>query len=238
MKIAAFRGFVLKTVNLSTSRQILVAYTQHGGKRQGIFRISKKHPRAYLTPLTLLQFQLRGKEQQSLPAVIEPSLERHCFDFAGDYLGLTLLHHWASLVDASQAELQEDERVFRLLDHCQQHLDLTQKEKLPLQNLYFETWLLHFAGILPKPTHSEPPETATVPSSKRKDLEQHYLAFDPAILMRVFQQNIEDFASISLQCDPLTAAMQQLEGMWHHFLGHPIKTHASLQNRFKERGLL
>lgn len=240
MQTQRYRGFVIKTVPLSASRHIMVAFTQNGGKRQGIFRVSKQHPQAYLSPFTLLEFQLKGRQTQQLPSIIAPQLERHYFNIAGDYCSLSLLHHWANLVDASQAESQEDHGVFRLIDHCLTHLSLEKSGLFPLQNLYFEVWLLHFAGVLPKP-RSQNTTTGTSPTEqafKKSDLERTYQALDPRLLMRIFQQNIEDFASVSLQCEALTRAMVLLEHMWHHYLGRPVKTHAHLQNRFKERGLL
>jgi len=237
MRTEAYRGFVLKSVALSTHRHILVAFTEKGGKRQGVFRVGKANPRAYLTPLTLLSFQLRGKEQQALPTLLAPNLERHHFDFAADFLGLTLLSHWALLVDACQPEAQEDERVFRLLNHSLLSLDSNRIRALPAQNLYFELWLLHFAGVLPRVRAQTARITEDSTASGGRDLESLYEELNQGLLAAVFQQKIEDFVEVGLQCGALARETQILERIWVHFLGRNLKSHSRLLDRYKERGL-
>lgn len=238
MRTEAFRGFVLKSVALSTHRHILVTFTEKGGKRQGIFRVGKTNPRAYLTPLTLLQFQLRGKEQQHLPTLLAPNLERHHYDFAADYLGLSLLAHWACLVEACMPEAQEDERVFRLMNHSLLSLTPKQIRTLPAKNLYFELWLLHFAGVLPRIRPPTAPSGSNGGESGGRDLERLYEEMDQGPLAAVFQQKIEDFAELGLQCGALARDTEILERIWVHFLGRDLKSHSGLLDRFKERGLL
>lgn len=238
MQIESLRGFVLRTVPLSTSQRILTVFTESCGKRQGIFRVSKRNPLAYTSPMSLLQFHLRGKEHQQLPLLEDLSLERHFFNLAGDYLGLTLLHHWADLVNFSSADAHEEPYTFRLLNHCLSHLDKQRPNLFPMQDLYFQCWLLHFAGVLPRPKEGKSIQVPASSMSQPRDLEQTYSAMDHAILNRVFQQNLGDFTAVSLEYGVLAKSLELLEGMWLLFLGRPVKTHGLLQNQFKERGLL
>ena len=241
MTVEKFKGFVLHHTPLTASREIVTFFTETGGKRKGTLRLTKKQGRAYLAPLTCLRFQLAGKEQQELKRIGELSLEHHHFDFAADYLGLTFLEHWAFLVLSSQPEEHEDERVFRLLDHCLKSFDgPNPPAELPLKNLYFEAWLLHFCGMLPRrrgPVRAEGCLVSAVEASEPGET-RHGRSLDTPLMRQIFQVTIEDLVGNRLKLGSLTKTYEVLGKMWEQFLAKQLKTRTLLVTRFKERRLM
>ena len=129
-----FTGFVLESFPLSDHRHVVTVFTETGGKRKGVFRVSKTQPQAYLTPLTRLSFQLSGKEHHELTTMSQVSLEAHVYEVGSRYAGLILLQHWCFLLKQSQPEEHEDAKVFRLVSHCVSNLrGMADKKKLSLE---------------------------------------------------------------------------------------------------------
>lgn len=231
-----FQGYVLQYQALSDHRFIVALFTESGGRRKGVFRVSKSQPRAYLTPMTLLGFQLSGKEQQELKSMSQVSLEAHYFDLAAHYTGLLLIQHWAFLIGQSQPEEQEDPRVYRLLTHClQQAAKPGEVEILAACNLYFETWLLHFCGVLARPARdAQTPDAKTHPAPV-SDEARLGKSLDRDELRRVFQQRVEDFVQDALQLGSLAETQEVLGKIWQHFLGRDLRIRRLFTARLEER---
>ncbi len=230
-----FQGFVLQCHALSAHRFVVSLFTESGGRRKGVFRVTKAQPQAYLTPMTLLGFQLSGKEQQELKAISQVSLVRHFFDLAADYSGLLLIQHWAFLIQQTQPAEQEEPRVYRLLEHCLKQAARSKKGSFSACNLYFEIWLLHFCGMLPRPARgpqTSEPTTVPPPVSGEARLGR---SLDRDTLHRVFQQRIEDFARDALQLGSLAETQEVLGKIWQHFLSRDLKTRRLLTARLEER---
>ena len=237
MRIEKLTGFVLQQIPIRSSRYIVTLFTRECGKRQGVLYLSKKQTRACLTPLTRLRFQLSGKEHQDLKKISEVNLERHFFDVAANYLGLLLLHHWSWLIDQSQPAEQGDERVFRLLDHCLGDLNPEDHGLFPIKNLYFETWLLHFCGVLPR--GQAPAQTANhLETNELSEEARLWRSLDHKITRQIFQVKIEDLTLNELKLGSLNKTLAVLGKMWERFLGKELKTRALLSSQFKERRLL
>jgi len=219
-------GFVLSSHPLSASRSVVALFTRTGGKRQGVMRLTKAQPAAYLSPLACLSFQLTGKEHQELMRISQLSLESHCFQAAAAYPGLALLQHWANLVARSQPEAHEDERVFRLLDHCLASVRANADPRLgPARNVYFETWLLHFCGVAPRGGGDDGEST--------HNDEALWRAIDPALTAAVFRHKLDAFAAGAPPPAALTAPLEALDEIWTHFLGKPLRTRPPLIAQFQ-----
>lgn len=223
-----FEGFVLKQKELSSSRFILTLYTKNWGKRQGIYRVSKKEGRAYMTPLNKVLGQIFGKEHQELKKISELSLITSNYELGSNYLGLCLLQHWASLIDYSQAIDQPEETIYRLLSHC---CDFMQKnaeiENIALYNLYFETWLLHLCGVLPR--HLAPMELHDPQERLMSDL------LNSPLIRRIFQVRIEQLGRDVLKLGSLDRTTEVLGKMWMSFLDRELKIRKILLSQIKER---
>lgn len=231
------RGFVLEQVQLSDHRFVVQLFSQCSGRRKGVFRMSKQQPQALLTPLSLWRCQLQGREHQELKTIAQVNLESHCYDVGTSYLGLNLLHHMAKLLVWSQPEGQVDERVFRLVNHVlgllrsQSMAQLAQPGFLPAVHAYFEIWLLHFAGVLPRPAHKADPSIAVTQESKIGQ------QLPTSLLCATFERTVEDFTSDALQLGSLSQAHQTLGKFWEHFLSRELKTRNLLTRQFQERRL-
>ena len=217
---------------------IVAIFSKERGVVRGVMRVTKKQPPAYLASLTKLNFQLRGKEQSDLPSINETSLVKHHFDLASTYLGLSLCQHWAFLLLHSQPENHPDNRVFRLIDHVMSSINPILSPMWAMkQNLYFEAWLLHFCGALPRkqqklttPNNSQCPSTnALSPEMKR------YLALEDHLLKHLFEQNIEQFTKVELKYEVLAETARVLGQMWEHFLARDLKPRKILLNQLKEK---
>jgi len=238
MILEKHKGYVIGTTPLSTSRTIVTLYTFRSGKRKGILRLTRR-TRAYLGPLLLLNFQLRGKEHQELLGMDEVSLESHQFDLASDYLGLTLLQHWAFLLDRSQADGHGDERVFRLLGHCLEKCrERPDPNTFPRVNLYLEVWLLHFAGLLPRGQALSTATGLTATDLPGADETTLWRALDSKILCAVFQTTLGDFLADALQLETLVETQRVLGLIWERFLGYRLKTRELLIKQLEKRSQL
>lgn len=237
------RGFVIHHTRLSASRYILHLFTEDEGHRALILRTSKKVTTVYLTPLCQVECELSGKQHQNLHQIKEIRLRDHNFDVAGNYLGLSLLHHWAWLIHQSQPEGQPDERVTRLLEHLTGFLNRTRQAgtltpaMMPHLNAYLETWLLVFAGVFSRSPHSM--------QHMLQDLAEHsarqpppWQPGDTNYTAQLFQLKIEPFLDFALQWGALTRLHRALGDIWEHFLAKPIKTRTNLVHQFNERRLL
>ena len=230
MHTEKFKGFVLQHFPISDSRSVVSLFTLAGGKRKAVFRASKKQSKAYLSPLTELHFQLSGREHQELKTMSQVSLEAQNFDAATHYCGLTLLQHWAFLLDRSQPDEHEDERVYRLLRHALDSLPANPKpEQLSARNLYFETWLLHFCGMLSRNPRLVNYGGQGDPSGDISPAVFH-------VLRQVFEQRIEDFAGNALKLGSLAQAYKVLGRLWEQFLNVEIKTGKLLLQQLNLRG--
>jgi len=230
-------GFVLGSTQMRSTRHIVTLFTEQGGKRRGVYSLGRGDSRAYIAPLTCLAFSLRGKEFADLATISQVSLEYHLYEAGGDYLGLCLLEHWSFLVDKSQAEHHVDGRVFRLLDHCLRFLRAAPRQSYLRCNLYFEVWLLHFAGMLPRTgiergffsvSEERRPATAAAPGALH--------GLDAAVLRPIFQQKIEEYCQDDLKLGSLAAATEALGRLWEAFLARELTTRRLLLRRFEERG--
>ncbi|CAM2008262.1 recombination protein O N-terminal domain-containing protein [Acanthopleuribacter pedis] len=237
------QGFVVHHTRLSASRYIVHVFTEEEGQRALILRTSKKVTMVYLTPLCRVACELSGKQHQNLHQIREIRLLDHNFDVAGNYLGLSLMHHWGWLIHQSQPEGQEDARVTRLLIHLMDFLARRQKAgkllpgMMPHLNAYLETWLLVFAGVF-----SRDPQSL---QWLLQDLAENHgirpapwLPGDTDYTTQLFELKIEPFLDYALQWGALTRLHRALGDIWEHFLAKPIKTRANLVHQFNERRLL
>ncbi len=227
-------GYVLASAPLTASRLIVSLFTRTGGKRKGVLRLDKRQTRAFLTPMARLSFQLTGKEHQELKTLGQANLEFHRYDLAADYLGLCLLQHWAHLVDLSQPEHHEDDRVYRLLTHCLESLDANPEPAiLTAKNLFFEAWLLHFCGMLPRNGGAPEPDEGEPPPTARES--RLWRALDPSLTAKLFRRTIHDFAADAPAANRLSPAVETLGALWEHFLAKPVKTRTVLLACLRER---
>lgn len=236
-------GYVVHHVQLSANRYILSLFSDDEGLRSLILRTNKKVSTVYLTPLCRVACEFSGKQHQNLHQIREIQLHDHAFDMAGDYLGLSLMHHWAWLVYQSQPEGQADERVTRLLHHLVTYLaGFTRTNKpapavWPHLNLYVESWLLVFAGVF-----SRHPDSVQL--FLRELTENHevqappWLPSDTDYTAQLFQLKIEPFLDFALKWGALTRLHRALGNIWEYFLAKPLKTRQNLDHQFKERRLL
>ncbi len=233
-----YRGFVLHHTDLSAGRAVVTLFTQTGGKRKGVMRFNKKQTRACLTPLTCLGFHLSGKEHVELKRMDEIDLIYHHFDRASNYLGLSLLQHWAGLVMHSQPGEHEDIRVFRLLNHSVLSFGGCDDPKVwPLLNIYFEVWLLHFCGVLPRIRTAQAPHSM----QNERDMDENlrlWRSLHNPILVQIFKSRIEELVENRLKLGALKGAFQVLGEMWEQFLGRGLEPRKLLMNLFAQRDLL
>lgn len=228
------RGFVLSSMPLTDHRHIVTLYTAEEGKCKGIVRVGKSQPATVLMPLSELRFQLQGREGRDLRSMTAVTLESHIYHWASDYLGLTLAQHWAELITLSQSSHQQDERVFRLLGHARDSVENPRKDSaLRLKNWYFELWLLHLCGGVGRLRDA-------------RDLDQALTGFQLLVkdehkgelghlLAHLFQQKIEDFASLDIECEASTRIDALINDMWRHFLDAPLRVRPTLVELFKQR---
>lgn len=236
--IEKFRGFVLGHTDLSSSRAVVALFTQTGGKRSGVLRLTKKQSRACLTPLTCLEFHLSGKEQAELKRMDEVDLLYHHYDKASEYTGLALLQHWASLVNYSQPGEHEDVKVFRLINHSVLSFGgSTGPQAYPLLNLYFEVWLLHFCGVLPRIRQAQAPQTPD-DDHRWDEIMKLWRMLHSPLLVEIFQSRIEDLMLNRLNLGSLSASHQILGRMWEIFLARNLEPRKRLLNLFEQRCLL
>lgn len=225
-----FRGFVLQWTDLSASRVLLTLFTREGGKRKGVLRLTKQRERAYLSPLTSVDLVLSGKEHQELKRISECSLHRQTFGLASDYLGLSLLTHWAFLIQHSQPADHEDLRVFRLLDHVLLDFENNPSaDTYPVRNLFFEIWLLHFCGVL---SRSGNPFSSDENQNPQQKSSPH-----PAMAL-IFHSRIERVAADALKWGSLTGTMEDIGQRWEQFLGKKLNPRTQLFQLFRQRRLL
>ena len=228
-------AYVLGTNPISTSRTIVRLFTQDAGKRQAVLRRREKRTQAYLGPLTLVTCQLRGKEHQELMILENLELEKHRFELGARYLGLTLLQHWAHLIDLSHADGMPDEQVFRLLGHVLDGCgDGAQTARLQPANLYLETWLLHFAGVLPRAIPGGPKHTGSLRHADEATLHR---ALNKELLRAIFQQPVEHYLTHALDWGDFAETQRVLGILWERFLGRETRTRKSLEQQFEARRL-
>ncbi|MDJ0839454.1 MAG: recombination protein O N-terminal domain-containing protein [Acidobacteriota bacterium] len=224
-------AYVLGTTTLSTSRTIVRLFTRYAGKRQAVMRRREKRTQAYLAPLTLITCHLRGREHQELMTLEEPELECHRFELSARYTGLALLQHWAHLVDLSHGDGMPDEQVFRLLGHVLDGLGQGERPELfQPANLYLETWMLHFAGVLPRAVPRGPkPESI----SKHADEQTLHRSLNPDLLRAVFQHPVETYLVLALDLGDFGQTQRALGMLWTRFLGREPKTRKLLEQQFE-----
>lgn len=228
------RGFVLSSMPLTDHRHIVTLFTAEAGKCKGIVRVNKKQPATVLMPLSLLQFQLGGREGRELRSMSAITLESHVYAWASSYLGLTLAQHWAELVDRSQGFDQEDAHVFRLLDHVRAAVSEPQADAaLQLKNWYFEWWLLHLNGGVGRVRDV---------SELQQALSGFQLLVDDAhqgplgrLLAHLFQQKIEEFAALDIECEAYAWVDALIHDMWRHFLDGPLRVRPTLVELLQKR---
>ena len=231
-------GFVLQHTQMTTSRRIITLFSKDLGKCRGVYRVSKKQPLAYLAPLTCLSFQLTGKEHQELKVISQVSLESHTYNLGGNYTGLALLEHWSALLHLSQPDEQGDERVFRLLRHSLDNLDIGDGPGLRLQNLYFECWLLHFCGVLPlqkpNPGDNQKSGSRAYPEEEEDDAGLRR-RLNPDFLSLVFQHSVGELVPDALKLGSLTETQRVLGQLWERFLMRELPTRALFLKRLDRR---
>ncbi len=229
MQVEKLNGFVLRAVSLSASRDVVTLFSEERGLVSGVARRQKGGGAAWLAPLTGVSFHLAGKEHQALRSLRDPSLQSHCLALANTWAGLTLLHHLSWLVSNCQAEGQEDSHVFRLLSHCQSYLSHNPEPAcFPAVTVYFETWLLHFCGVLPRLPAAQLPQ----PYGEDAQLQQ---ALDTVSNRAIFQVKIEDWVADALQLGSLTGTLVVLGNMWARFLSKELKTRKLLLAQFDRK---
>lgn len=225
-------GYMLHHTPLSQSRVIVDVFTAGLGRRQGVLRLGKKDSRAQLTPMTLLSFHLVGKEHQQLKNMREVVVEDHCFDLAADYLRLALLSHWGWLILKTQPEGQQDPGVFRLLSHLLSALKAGHEtEYLPIFNLYFEIWLLHFCGVFGRQL---PP--IDQPLDGLSEEERLFRRINRQLLTQVFQKKIEECVPLALKLGSLSRTTATVGTLWERLLDRELKTRQVFYKQLMARG--
>ena len=220
MIVAKPAGYVLGHTQLSASRVILTVFTRESGKRQGVYQFRGKQSRVCLTPMTYLSYESKARENQDLEKMGDISVAHHFFDFASSYLGLSLLQHMAYLVKTSQPDRHPDERVFRLLTHCLQACgERAEAGRAGLIALYFESWLLHLCGVLPRVRSGSSPEDD---GGEETDFRLVRRLQTP-LMQRVFSQKIEDLCAAGPAGD-LEQPLETLGVLWEHFLARKLPT--------------
>jgi hypothetical protein len=219
---------------MTDHRHIVTLFTEEEGKHKGILRIGKQMSATALMPLSLLQFQLQGREGRDLRSMSAVSLESHIYHWASDYLGLSLAQHWAELVNLSQSAHQEDARVFRLLQHCRESVrDPRNDQSLHLKCWYLEMWLLHLCGGIGRVRQVQELDQALAGFSLGVKGEQRPLLGN--LLAQLFQQKIEDFATLDIECEAYAWVDALIHDMWRHFLDAPLRVRPTLVELLQKR---
>lgn len=228
------RGFVLSSTPLTDHRHIVTLFSAEEGKCQGVVRVGKSQPGTVLMPLSLLQFQLQGREGRDLRTMSAVHLESHIYTWASDYLGLCLAQHWAELVRLSQGSQQQDERVFRLLLRARNSVVAPRTDQaLQLKNWYFELWLLHLCGAIGRVRDSRELDVAL--SGLQLLVQDQHKAILGSFLAHLFQQKIEDFARLGIECEASTWIDALINDMWRHFLDAPLRVRPTLVELLQKR---
>lgn len=223
-------AYVLGKTPLSASRVIINLFTQSAGKRQAVVRIGKKSGTAYYGPLTLLECDLSGKEHQELRRMEAVTLVKDRFQLGASYLGLSLLQHWAALLNQVGVEPSDDGAVFRLVGHCLDALGArVEKGAAARANFYFEAWLLHLSGVLPRALPRPEGSVAPDVSPALADERTLRLILAPTVLRAAFQQTAATFVTQDFAAGEWRPSQAAMGGLWRHFLGGPSATGDSLR---------
>jgi hypothetical protein len=188
-----------------------------------------------------------GKQHQALRTMSQTTSSRSSYELATSYVGLAQLQHMAHLVDQSQPDDAPEPSVFRLIGHALDYLETLRRSTDPRPaeiargdtgggvldprprerswaNVYFEMWLLHFAGLLPRPGN----ERNNAADGRRADdpLHPHEVIdqLDESVARAAFSQRIEDFVGLTLQLGSLTQTNRLLGRMWEMVLGKEVPT--------------
>lgn len=238
-------GFVLDAHPLTDHSFTVRVFTRSEGLLSAVYRAPKgRHFSAsMLSPLSLVGFGLQGKEQANLKRMVHSELLSSSHDLASRYHHLMWLQHVAWLVLRSQAPLQPDERVFRLLLHLMDKPDLSNRGG-PARLLYLEAWLLFFSGMLPR-IHSAD-QVRFDEAGGRVMLHDLVLASGEHVLtgldrrcwQAIFKLPIEDFARVALEWDGLTGALRGLGYLWEQYLAAASRIRRPLIQYWIEKGIL
>lgn len=176
-------AIVLRTYTLGEGDRIVVFLTRDRGKKRGVAARARR-PRSpflgALEPLTeakVAYFESERRELVNLnyaETVLSP-MRASCPEAFG------YSHYFAELIDASAAEADADERLFRLASSV---LDaLTRCTEVDGLARYFECWLLRLTGIYPAKMDLSPGATAFVEGARRvAPADIHCLSASPAVL--------------------------------------------------------
>ena len=218
-------GYVLGHTQLSASRVVLTTFTRESGKRQGVFQFRGKQSRVCLTPMTYISYEARSREHQELEKIGDLTVEHHFYDFASNYLGLSLLQHMAFLVNTSQPDRHPDERVFRLMTHCLEICDDNANSvQTALTVLYFESWLLHLCGVLPRVRASGLQAGAIDEGADFRLISR----LQTPLMQRVFGSKAKDLCENPPPGTELAGPFDTLGVLWEQFLARKLPTRTVL----------
>jgi DNA repair protein RecO (recombination protein O) len=142
-------ALVLRTYKLGEADRIVVFLTRDRGKKRGVAqgaRRARSKFRGSLEPLTEVRVAYFEKERRELVSLNYAEMIRSPLGTATPE-SLACSHYFAELIDASAADCDSDERLFRL--GCSVLDALATGTPADALARYFECWLLRLQGIYP-----------------------------------------------------------------------------------------
>lgn len=142
-------ALVLRTYKLGEADRIVVFLTRDRGKKRGVAQGARRPRskfRGALEPLTEIHVAYFEKERRELVSLNYAEMIRSPLATATpESLGYS--HYFAELIDASAADSDADERLFRL--GCSVLDALSTGTPADALARYFECWLLRLQGVYP-----------------------------------------------------------------------------------------
>jgi recombinational DNA repair protein (RecF pathway) len=234
-------AYVLESTQLSEHKALLCLFSAEKGLVKGVYRLGRLESRAALGQLSRVRFELRCKDHQELGQLVLFELDRPCWLLRQPgYLALCLVQHWSWLLAHTLPAHQEEPLVWRLLEHVLPAIPGEERGMVAAQ-VYFETWLLHSLGLLPRLATSDfcrqQGEACLLAGLSLPPIEASPCPGERELFPALFKLRIEDFLPLALECSSLSWSTELLHALNRHLLQRALPTWDALRSAYQLRGL-
>ncbi len=151
MALFSTEAVILRSYDLKDADRIVVFLTREFGLIRGVAKGAKKLKSRFggsLEPVSVVDLVFFRKENRDLASINSVEILKAHFDIASDPDFQLLYSEFVSLILDFVPPDDTDERIFRMLVSCIDAYASDNEKRLALE-VYFQYWILKFAGYLP-----------------------------------------------------------------------------------------